>query len=302
MTTHAFSTRIRHDSDAVYREWVQEFHNALAAIGLVQTADTGQANISALTRPGSDTFNAYEIWRFGDSLQSSAPIFIRFDYGTGGGSLSSPKVGIIVGTGSNGSGTLTQTGMSGTLVTTARQLASGGTGGSQQTSDTAKPSKFCHAAGFLGISWKHLAGSPGFGLPGLFAICRTCDNTGTPDGRGMMLDWGNNQGNPTRQAVRFTATAQAFTAQTAAPNSDLGMMPQAPTNTVVDGINQVALGWTITPLAEPLFGLCGVYPNEVPYGHTFQATLVGVTPRTYISIQDWAFGSPTTMRVAMLWE
>ena len=299
MTTHANSTRIKHNSDEAFREWLNEFSDSLDAIGLVQTSDTGQINLATVTRPGSNTLAGYQIRRFDDSLQATAPIFIRFDFGTGG-SATSPEIQVSVGTGTNGAGTLTQTGIAGTM-TTAREISASDTGGSGQTSEVARPSHYCHAEGFFGVSWKNSTTAV-IGLPGLVAICRTCNSSGEPDGRGILIDWGGGSTQQTRQSVAFTGTPQAFTAQTSNPNNMLGFLPAAPIATVVEGANQVALAWAITPLSEPLFGMVGVYPTEVPGGCTFRATPVGTTPRTFISVNAWVFGIPTSMRVAMLWE
>jgi hypothetical protein len=94
-------------TDAGFRTWAQKIHDALTAIGLTQTADTGQINLSTVTRPGSnDTAGGYEIWRFNDTLQATYPIFIKIEYGMNTVASNQPSLWITVGTGSNGSGTI----------------------------------------------------------------------------------------------------------------------------------------------------------------------------------------------------
>jgi len=91
-------------TDAAWRVWGLAIHNALVALGtLVQTADTGQANWATATRAGT----AYEMWRFNDALQSTAPVYIKFLFGTSG---SQPQLTIQATTGTNGAGTLTGNG------------------------------------------------------------------------------------------------------------------------------------------------------------------------------------------------
>lgn len=301
MTKHAFATRIKHNSDAAFREWVGEFSDALDAIGLIQTSDTGQIDIPTATRPAISTLAGYQIRRFNDSLQAAAPIFIKFHFGTGSGNSNAPETQITVGTGSDGAGNLTATGMAGTLLT-AREFNASDTGGSGQTAETPRPSHFCHAEGFLGLSWKNSVVTGVIGLPGLFGICRTCNNAGEPDARGMLIDWGGLSGSKVRQSVVFGSSPEAYTAKGGSPDNMLGFMPQGPAATAVGQANQVALGWTITPLAEPLFGFLGCYPEEVVGGSVFQATPVGDIERTYVAVDNWLFGIPATMTVAMLWE
>lgn len=94
------------DSDAEFRADALAVHNALiAAGGLVQTADTGQTNFTANTRATSVGAGGYTVYRFDDAHQGSYPLFIRIDwYQAVVGRLG---FGITIGTGTNGSGTIT---------------------------------------------------------------------------------------------------------------------------------------------------------------------------------------------------
>lgn len=297
MTTQSWSSRVRHDSDATFREWGSDFALKLAAVGLVQTSDTAQINWTTVTRPGSATNAGFEIWRFNDSLQGTAPVFIRIDYGTHT-ATTAPRMQFTVGTGTNGSGTLT-----GTALTTARVVH----GSITQVTDTARQSYMCAVAGFFGFNWKVGAGL----TEASFFICRTCDATGAPSVTGAMVSWGAGTvaSSTARQSLRFAATAAAYTATTVIADQMLGVNYQVPTTSAVGADIQVFLGWTITPRVEPLFGVCGVYPAELAPGGTFPATLVGSTPRTFLT---WTtIGGPFGTKgasgsdglcVAMLWE
>jgi len=299
MTTASWSTRLRHDSDAVFREWGLEFNTKLAAVGLIQTTDTGQINWATVVRAGTNAEAGYEIWRFNDAMQGTAPIYLRIGYGTGS-IANAPRIQITVGTGSNGSGTITGTALS--VARNVHQISAA------QIADTARQSYMCHADGFFGFSWKQGASTS----EAAFFICRTCDNAGTPNEIGAMIHWANGglAAFTARQAMRFAAPATAYTAQTAVDTAQLGFSPQAPINTTtLTSDIQVMLGWTITPRAEPLFGVCGVYASELTPGGTFSATLVGSTPRTYLTLTGFAgpFSSISTastggLNIAMLWE
>jgi hypothetical protein len=95
------------DTDAHFRAWAQEIHDALTAFGWVNTTDTGQINLATVLHPTVvNTAQGYEIWRMNDSLQTSFPVYLKIEYGSGT-LANSPAVWITLGTGSNGSGTLT---------------------------------------------------------------------------------------------------------------------------------------------------------------------------------------------------
>src|SRR3954454_8298219 len=92
-------------SDAVFRSWGSGVSAQLAAIGLVRTADTGQIDWTTVAKPASGVFGGYEIWRFDDALQATAPVFIKVEYGIS--NTTTLMLGLTVGTGTNGAGTLT---------------------------------------------------------------------------------------------------------------------------------------------------------------------------------------------------
>jgi hypothetical protein len=296
MTTQAWTSRLRCDDNTTFREFVAEFSARMAACGMVQTADTGQVNLLTVNRPAANTEAGYEIWTFNDSLQATAPIYIRVGYAVGSANTN-PAIFFTVGTGSNGAGTIT-----GTALTTARRFNAN----TAQTSDTARPSFMCHTEGFFGVSWKH--GSTN--SVGGFFVDRTCDNAGVKDGTGAMVHWGlGNPGSMVRQALRFASTAAAYTATTSLETCALGIMAQCPAVSSVGADYQVALGFTITPRAVPLNGVCGVYAAEFPVGLSFPATLVGSASHTYLTMAAEAGGfgpvgstSAGGMNIAMLWE
>lgn len=296
MTTQSWSTRVRHDSDATFREWGLELQTKFLAAGLVQTADTGQINWVTVVRPGTNAEGGYEVYRMNDALQGTAPVFLRIGYGTGSGTTT-PRIQVTLGTGSDGAGAIT-----GTALTIIRSIH----GNVAQITDTARQSYLCVTEGFIGLNWKVASGV----TEGLFIFCRTCASNGSPSVTGGMVVWGNGSATAlaATQALRFAASAQAFTARTSTVDSALGFNPQVPTSTAVGADNQVFMGWTITPAVAPLFGVCGVLDAEVADGNTFNATLVGSTPRTYVGLTMIAgpFGPGSAAgampKFAMLWE
>lgn len=303
MATQAWSTRVRHDSDAMFREYGLEFNTKLAAAGLVQTADTGQIDWTTVVRSGINTLTAgYEIWRFNDAQQSTSPIFFKIDYGTGS-ATGSPRWAITVGTGSDGSGTLT-----GTAKTAQRNVVSAS---GTFNSDTARQSYLCVTEGFVGFQWKIGSGS----AAGSFWIARTNTSSGVPDNLGCVVNWGppgSVSAGAVRQALRLASPAAAYTAVGSTvdeASAALGFMAQAPASSAIGADTQIALAWGSTPDAAPLISVCGVYPADEADNSTFSATLFGSTSHTYMVMTGnggpfgpIATGSTGAMRTAMLYE
>ena len=94
-------------SNEEFRAWAQAIHDALIAVGMVQTADTGQVDLTTVNKPGTANNSAgYRIYRFSDALQATAPVFIKIEFGTGA-DASRPSLWTTVGNNTNGAGTLT---------------------------------------------------------------------------------------------------------------------------------------------------------------------------------------------------
>lgn len=95
-------------TDALFRLWINEIHNALIAFGWIRTADTGQIDFATVTRPTAiNTMQGYALYRMDDALQATCPVFIKLQFGTGA-STDRPtfKVQVAIG-GTDGAGTLT---------------------------------------------------------------------------------------------------------------------------------------------------------------------------------------------------
>jgi hypothetical protein len=85
----------------------QPISDFLATAGWVKSADTGQVDWGTLAAvPASNVKTVYEIWKMGDALQATAPIFVKIVYGVSG---TGPVIWLTVSNGSNGAGALTGT-------------------------------------------------------------------------------------------------------------------------------------------------------------------------------------------------
>ncbi len=109
-------------TDAAFRAWGSAISGAIAGLGMVQTADTGQVNWTTVLKPsGSNQVVGYEIWRFADALQATAPIYFKLEYGSNVVGATTPGVRITVGTGSDGAGTITGTYFAGISAASGQQ-------------------------------------------------------------------------------------------------------------------------------------------------------------------------------------
>lgn len=295
MSTQSWSSRLRHDSDANYREWRDEL---ITKLGLLLAVDETNITPGSGVRPAVGTDEGYAVFHLDDSLHSTAPIYLRFAFGTG--ASNGPRIRVTVGTATNGSGTLSGTGSAVRLMGGYNNAA---------TTDTAYQSYACKNEGFFGLV--HKSGMPN-GNNGSFWICRTADGSGAITTTGAMMHFGsgNTGGFTGRRCVRYAATAVAYTETTTVVTGQLGFAPQAPVNSAVGADVQAFMGWMISPRVSPLLGICGVYQSELAVGGTFSVALVGTTPRTYITLAREAgpFSAEAStsadgyLNQAMLWE
>ena len=292
MTTQSWNTNLSHANDAGFRAWGLEVSTRLAAIGLVQTADTGQVNWATVTRPVANTYNAYEIWRFNDTMQATAPVFIKIEYGTGG-SPTAPSMRVTVATGSNGSGTLTGTSTSAHKVVAENIPAS---------IVNNYPSFACATDGQAWICNKYgLSGSAHAAM--FFHVKRTCDSAGVPDGRGVTLKGRNStttsNAQPICQSIKFSP-GTVYTADTS--SGAFCVNPHDRATSVVGGNTQVFMHWNPIDGTSPEWASCSMLQSEASFGTAFPGiTLVGVSaPHNYLALGN-AVGraGPTTQTNAL---
>jgi hypothetical protein len=107
MATTITSAVALNDTDARFRAWAQFVHDVLSNGGWVQTADSGQIDLTTALKPGAtNTKVGYEIWGMSDSLQSTAPIYLKIAYGSGASNSNTIGLWFAIGTGTDGAGNL----------------------------------------------------------------------------------------------------------------------------------------------------------------------------------------------------
>ncbi len=87
---------------ANFQSWTSVIYDAFIALGWIQTADTGQAAYPIAAVP-SNTY-VYWIFRTNGPLHATLPIYIKVGLGY---SSTSPRIQVTIGTGSDGTGTIT---------------------------------------------------------------------------------------------------------------------------------------------------------------------------------------------------
>lgn len=276
-------------ADADFRAWATGIHDALIAVGLVQTADTGQINLTTVTRPaGANTAGGYEIFRFSDSLQATVPVFIKIEYGTAS-TTASPGLWMTSGSGSNGAGTLTFAGPR----NTATQTVGKGVSVTLPLYASGDTSRFV-----LLFSLDSANGSSA----ALISTERTRDNTGAYTSDGWVVSTA--QGGP----AGGSAVVQ--------PGVAGGVQARGPTIPVAAAVNKphvgtdIALGTEVVFLGKPLYAAhfvsiaSGDYPGTAT---TFVATVLGAA-RTYLAYDlsgghcNLNYLGDVLSRMCVLWE
>jgi hypothetical protein len=304
MTTAAWSTVIDQSSDAAFRTWGSELSGKFAAVGMVQTADTGQINWSTATRAAViNTVAGYEIWKL-----SSGSLFFKIEYGTGNPQPTTPSLWITAGTGSNGSGTLTGQ--------TSTRVQVGKTATGITSTSTLYQSYLCATASGFSLAWKLSSSSAGANAPRAYITCsQTVDSTGSPTSVGYQINVST--GSNTAMTTQSVATAAGVTGAQLASAANVFFIPNnnlnPPANSLDGaGNNQAFLWWHSilgTVPMTPLLHAASVLTSDLAVGVSASMTLIGSTPHTYlncgVNIQNDAAASITSagaLGVLMLYE
>lgn len=272
MTTASWSTVLDQTTDAAFRTWGSELNTKFAAVGMVQTADTGQINWTTAVRAAINTAAGYEIWRL-----SSSNLFFKIEYGSGS-AQTNPSFWITVGTGSNGSGTLTG------QLSSRTQISQSTT--SVVSTVTNYQSWLCATANYFGLSWKVGSGVAQTARLFLTAM-QTVDNTGAANSIGYFVTANVNNASCLAQCVATTAGVTGSAATTQNFYMVFNNISGAPASSQDgSGNNQAFLWWFsilgTAPMA-PLLHAASILNADLTQGSTASMTLVGSTPHTYIA-------------------
>jgi hypothetical protein len=274
VTTRSWSLAVNNSGDAGFRSWGSSVSQSLGLVGLVQTADTGQINWTTVTQPTvSSGVAGYEVWRFTDSS-----IFLKIEYGNGPGATNPKPLGmwLTVGTGSNGSGTLTGTVSTRSLCHT---FSIGSIAGTYQS-----VMSYSNALGFFGMAlfFGAIGSGTAWTLGGM--VAKTTDANGVPTADGATVYWRGISDTlrdpPPVQALNF----QTNTAQAVCSNGQYSVLPHNISTSLTGSDQQAFLHWTALPRVYPVPQMLSVLGVEFPRAATFTTTAIGTTPRNYYSL------------------
>lgn len=85
MASLIFGARLNNTSDALFQAWGSALSTALGAV-LTRVPQTGDIDWLTVSKPATSTYAGSEVYRLNDSLHSTHPVFLKFEYGTGGAS------------------------------------------------------------------------------------------------------------------------------------------------------------------------------------------------------------------------
>lgn len=306
MTTAYYSTTWNNSTSAGFQAWGSALSAAMQSCGLSQTSDTGQINWSTVAVPTTaNTSAGYEIYQFTDALQSTYPIFVKIEYGTGPNQTTTgdyPQIWFTVGEGSNGSGTLT-----GTLTTRQNVIANYNASGSITNTTVPYPTYICFDGSYLGVAHKigGMTTYNGAGYSGgMFMIGRACNSSGTYVG-GLITAISSPLA-PNSTAYPFiiqcinTTTSTLYSATT----GYFSIVPFSMTATTIvsTGNYQIfpcySIYNTVTAISWCAYGLTA----ETTQGNTVTAAIVGSSSQTYLMTGAASTGAcvPATAAYALL--
>jgi len=304
MTNTVFKYKLVHDTLANFNDWAYEFTTALSTIGLTQTADTGQvafgSPVPAITLPGigSPQGGGYQVWRFNDTLQSTYPIFMRFDFGTHDTYSACPGIYITVGTGSDGSGTITNPCTQTELMPTINP-----------DQNLTRPWYFVYQSGFFAVHCGPQAMSSSWDNMGWFTmmLARSCNAVGAPSGDGLFLtsqhlvtgENTNTEANPHFQTYHYSDNVwygDIGETPSAGGVSSWMLMP-VPSNQgtwadTTDSTTTAFPAWAGNPRPFPIPQMLSLFTTDLKTFKTFTATAMGTTERTYLTLPWAAMGNP----------
>ena len=262
-----------HTTDAEFRVWATALHDALIAAGLVQTTDTGQVDLTTAVKPGTSAYAGYRVYRFADTLQATAAVFVKIEFGTGT-TATHAAIRVQVGTATNGAGTLAG------RFTTAVALLPGIVGPSIVDQHVATGLD----KSYLALFWHIKQDTAQWG--GSVVIDRSRNADGTPNGDGLYV-----LTNTGTAAVAHAATMLPYTGALTAANGSPTCLISATYSSGVQGL-EVSLfpSFCFTPkLQAPVKAVLSVWAADLPYASTVTVNHYGNAP--YLSLGDRSKGA-----------
>jgi hypothetical protein len=276
MATELWTTPLNHANDNGWRNTHSELSDYLTNIGIPKTTDTGQVNWLTSTLPPNTSTTAYEIRYINDFLHSTDPIYFKLEISNenSGGDNRVPFMYITVGTGTNGSGTITGNVTPRLTISSFNPIKS---------NTDPKTSFLCYLPGYLALCYKKYSQRDHWNTIELgfsfFAISRFTDSSGTPIPGGFYVYYSDSQTNHPIQRFTINTNLNSVTNDGMSTCFFPGSGP-----TLVNGQAQVMRHFGMQRAVTCIPNFLSYYTTEIGYSSTFTATPVGVTPITYLAL------------------
>lgn len=275
------------------RAFGSSISNAIQATGLTKTANTGQVDwttVTAATTLGS------EIYQFNDTLQSTAPVFLKVTYTMAVDGTSSPAWPYIstiqLGRATNGDTTFT----SGVTVS----LNFNATLGNTNTGTGNWTWRFCYnaAMGFFGLmQWDDPSITTTTGPRNSMFFSRVCDDTGNPTASGVFMQAigaAVTSTNGSNQLLSYDTDTQTTYSNGAVPG--INTASTLITGTTAQFLRQTVACPTVRTVPQVLYYAAA----DIPRGTTVTLSPYG-SSHTYVTAGVLSTTS-TNGALAMLWE
>lgn len=167
---------IQSTTDAEFRLWASFIDSIfLLASCWVDAAASGTINLTTVVKPAlANTSQGYKVYRMNDTLQSTAPVFVKIEYGSGA-AAATPAFWFTVGTTHDGAGNLGNI-----LFARTQSLCGGSNAGPSRCIGSASTNRVTFAL-FLNVSNTY---------PLWFSLERTKDAAGADTSTGFLLSYG----------------------------------------------------------------------------------------------------------------
>lgn len=296
MTTFMSSGSYVNNTDAAFRAWSLAIHDAMIGAGFIQTTDTGQINFATVLKPTAVSTSAgYAMYRFADTLQTTAPIFIKIEFGMGSTLDTTFGWRLGVATGTDGAG-----GIGGFLF-----IQTGWISQAQSSYTGINNTWACHTAGVGWLAFHYESTSIGsmFG----FAISRTMDDAGAPSGEGISVyikAISSNQG--TVSLLRFVPTPTVILNQNASQSPCA--FPFGLTDYKVGVDIQFFPHWTAAPKVRLNPYMFSYINADLTHASPITTTVIDGTSRTYMPLAGQSIifagygGTTSANSIAFVWQ
>lgn len=265
-------------TDANFRAWGSYISARMAAVGLIQTADTGQVNWTTVLRPTViNTYMGYEIWRLADTLQSTFPVYYKIQYGAGP-IATQPSIRVQFGSGSDGVGNLTGN------LSTVFEAGCPAVAGACVVRGSGSTSRFCMNGGFT------TAG--GYGM--WFGFERSKDGNGNDTSEAIL--WLANNSSNSSAASAKNVSVWSTTLGMLGTETNMGcLFPSGATMASGTQTMVAPIFHNKGIFMNPGINFIGYYPANIAINGTPTVYMYGL-PRVYYTFDANSAGSSSGFR------